>query len=59
MTDAPRRSVLPASVWLVLGCAIGAAIGNGGGGHTAGLVLGSLIGAAAGYGVASALERRR
>jgi hypothetical protein len=51
-------SLLPTPVWLVLGAAVGGAIGNGGGGSAAGLVLGLLIGGAAGVGVATALGRR-
>ena len=59
MSDGPGRSVLPTSVWLVLGGAVGAAVGSGGGGSGAGLVLGLALGAALGGGISLVLARRR
>ena len=61
MSDRPGRGILPTPVWLVLGGAVGAAIGSGLGGDELGieLVLGGLLGAAIAGGVALVLGQQR
>lgn len=59
MSEGPRRNILPTSVWVVLGGAVGAAIGLGGDADPKGLFLGALLGGALGAAVALVLGRRR
>lgn len=58
MTDRRAGPLLPASVWMVLGGAVGAAVGSGAGESSVGLGLGVVLGAGAGY-VASLILSRR